>query len=411
MTFDKTKIKHSGRDSNLESLLYSEHIVNIEKLVVGGAGLARLQYQERSLVVFIPLAATADKLKIKITSIEKNHLIGEITEIITPSPSRREPPCEYFKSCGGCSWQHIEETEQVRQKEQILVDLLSKNIPDVSFNLLPTIVSEKNFNYRNRIQLKQKGTDLGYFKKASHQIVDISSCLIAQVEISEQIPVIKKILDPTNELKKFELRINHLNQFEYYLIGEDAEGLSFSQVNSAINKKLVQKIVELVKAVNPKFLTELYGGAGNFSFPLLSEISNVCIESVEMNFKLTTFATKELIKQRLQKRFFMFTTDCESFVERRALSKEFILLDPPRMGCSEKVLNKIIAANSEYLLYVSCHPAFLVRDLKKILKARPSYIIKTLQIFDMFPQTDHFETLVLLSQNQAVDDAFSPVNN
>ncbi len=382
--------------SILESLLHSEHIVEVEKLIVGGDALARIQYQDKSLVVFIPLAAPREKLKIKITKVEKNHLYGEIVDIFEASPARREAPCDYFRFCGGCSWQHITEDEQITQKELILTDLLKKFIPEATYKLLPTVASEKNFNYRNRIQLKQLGSELGYFKKSSHQIVDIDHCLIAEKEISDKISDLKKSLRPSTEIKKFELRINHLNQFEHYPIGGDGEGLSFSQVNNEVNAKLVSTTVELIRSLGTKFLTELYAGAGNFSFPLLAALPDMRIESVEMNPKLTAFSTKKLTDLKLQKRLFAFTSDCESFSQRRELSKELILLDPPRSGCSDAVIERLISADSKNLLYISCHPVFLVRDLRKILISHPEYEISYLQIFDMFPQTDHFETLVLL---------------
>ncbi len=386
------------RGSEIESLLHSEHIVSIEKLVVGGDGLARLQLNEKSLVVFVPLAAPQDKVKIKIVHTEKNHLIGEIIEIIDASPSRREAPCEYFKACGGCTWQHVREDEQILQKELILTDLFKKFLPEISYELSASIKSENSFHYRNRIQLKQSGQKLGYFKKSSHEIVDIDSCLIAETEISSQISVIKTQLRPTQELKKYELRINQLNQFEYYPIGDGGEGLSFSQVNNSVNKVLVNEVVGLVKKINPEFLTELYAGAGNFTFSILKDLPDLRIESVEMNSKLTSFATKKLTELKLQKRLFAFTSDCESFVIRRPLSQELVLLDPPRAGCSDSVLQKIIDTASRNILYVSCHPVFLARDLKRILQIHPEYRISHLQIFDMFPQTDHFETVVLLTK-------------
>lgn len=396
--------------STLEPLLHSEHIVHVEKLVVGGDGLARINYQDKLLVVFVKLSAPNEKLKIKIIHIEKNHLIGEILEILEPSPARRNPTCTYFEKCGSCSWMHISEQEQLLQKEQILIDLLKKFTPELKYTLSPSITSEKNLAYRNRIQLKQLGTQFGYFEKASHKIVDISSCAIAASEISEQIPKIKANLKPTDTIKKFELKINHLNQFEFYPIGTNGEELSFSQVNNEVNSKLVQNTTKLIQQLNPQFITELYAGAGNFTFPLLAELPQLSIESAELNSKLTTFATKKLTDLKLQKRLFAFTADCDSFVKRRALSKELILLDPPRTGCSEIVLNKIIETNPQNILYISCHPAFLARDLKKIMtsqaefkaenKAEDSaeYKVESIQIYDMFPQTDHFETLVLLSK-------------
>lgn len=391
--------KNADSGSDLGPLLHSEHIVTIEKLLVGGDGLARIPYQDKRLVVFLKLAVPNEKVKIKITLIEKNHLIGEILEVIETSPLRRQPPCIYFEKCGGCTWLHITEAEQQHQKEQILTDLFKKFIPQIEYKLLSTISSEKTLGYRNRIQLKQLGSELGYFARGSHQIVDISSCAIAANEISEQIPKIKTILKPSDSIKKFELRINQLNQFEYYPIGNRGEELSFSQVNNSVNIKLVQRVTEIIQQLSPQFLTELYAGAGNFTFPLLAALPLLQIESAELNSQLTTFTTKKLTELKLQKRLFAFTTDCESFVKRRVLSKELILLDPPRSGCSEDVINKIIYTNPESLLYISCHPVFLVRDIKKILSHNTDYKIESLQIFDMFPQTDHFETLVLLRRS------------
>jgi 23S rRNA (uracil1939-C5)-methyltransferase len=379
--------------------LHSEHTVQIEKLVVGGDGLGRLQFNDKPVVIFVAQAAPGETVRVRIIGAEKNHLQGEIVEIITASSSRRHPKCEYFLSCGGCTWQHITETEQLLQKEQILSDLFKKFIPGADFKLLESVESENTFNYRNRIQLKQLDNKIGYFKKRSHQIVDITHCPIAERRISDEIPRIKTLLKPASEIRKFELRINHLNEFEHYPIGEDGEGLSFSQVNSNVNGRLVSEVVQLVQALRPTGLTELYAGAGNFTFPLLQALPDLKIESVELNSKLTSFSTMRLTEQRLQKRLFAFTADCESFVERRALSEELVLLDPPRSGCSEQVLQKVIATSPRHLLYVSCHPVFLARDLAKILNSVPSYKIRHVRIFDMFPQTDHFETLILLGKD------------
>lgn len=394
----KNKTVISKRGSDIESLLHSEHLVTIEKLVVGGDGLGRIKFQEKSLVVFVPLAAPEDHLKIRVIRTEKNHLIGEIIEIVEASKHRHPARCKYFVSCGGCSWQHITIDEQLRQKENILCDLLGKFLPKCDYTLLPTVNSENTFSYRNRIQLKQMGTKLGYFKKSSHEIVDIENCPIAAPEISAQIAKIKSQLKPSAEVRKYELRLNQFNQFEYYPIGSSGEDLSFAQINNGVNALLVKEVVRLVKQKSPLFLTELYAGAGNFTFPLLDELPELQIESVEFNSRLTEFTVKKLTERRMQKRLFAFTTDCESFVERRTLSQDFVLLDPPRSGCSTSVLKKIGNSDVRNLLYISCHPAFLARDLKTIIDSNPDFQLSHLQIFDMFPQTDHFETLALLTR-------------
>lgn len=395
---EKNNLHSNKRGSNLEPLLNSVHKVTVEKLIVGGQGLARINYEGQALVVFVPLSAPQDELSIKIVATEKNHLLAEVVEIIRPSPFRKSAPCSYFGSCGGCTWQHVTYDEQIRQKELILTDLFKKFIPDVPYQLEKTIFSEKTLNYRNRIQLKQFNSELGYFKRGAHEIVNIDSCLIAEEIISSKISELKTQLRPAKELKKFELHLNLEGDFEYYPIGEAGERLSFSQVNNLINESLIKHVQKLVEKSTPKTLTELYAGAGNFTFPLLESLSGLKIESAELNSKLTAHAVKKMLANNLQKRLQIFTTDCESFVQRRQISSDFLLLDPPRAGCSDQVIEKILQNAPQNILYISCHPAYLARDLKKIFLKYPSYKISYLQIFDMFPQTDHFETLIFLTK-------------
>lgn len=387
---------NTKRDSELESLLHSEHTVSIEKIAVGGDGIARLGFQDKSIVVFIPYSAPADKLKIKITSVEKTFLKAEILEILEASPTRRKAPCMYYGKCGGCNLQHLTEAEQIQQKELILKDLFKKFLPNAEYTLLPTVSTDQVFHYRNRIQLKQIESLLGYFESSSHKIVDIESCLIAEKEISVQIPIIKAKLRPAKELTKYELRLNQEGKFDYYKIGTHGEGLSFSQVNNSINDKLVSKTTDIVVSENPQFITELYAGAGNFTFSFLQRLENTKLESAELNSELTHFSTKLLVEKKLQKRLFVFTADCDSFVQRRALSQELVFLDPPRPGCSKTVLSKLALSCPQNIVYVSCNPVTLARDLQFLFSQNPNYKIKFVQIFDMFPQTDHFETLVHL---------------
>lgn len=386
-----------SRDSKLESLLNSKHIVTIEKLAVGGAGIARIQHNGKPVVAFVHRAAPQDVIEIEVTSVEKSFLRATITKIIEASPTRRASPCSYSEHCGGCHWQHITEVEQVYQKELILTELLKKFVPQLSFNLSPTVQGKNTFHYRNRIQLKQLQNQLGYFRHGTHDLIDIDSCLIADKKISEKIPSLKQSLKPSKDLVKYELKINLKNEFEHYKIGNEGEGLSFAQVNNEINDLLVQKTVQLVEQIQPDFLTELYAGAGNFTFPLLNQLKSLKIESVELNSQLTQHALKISLEKNMQKRLTVFTSDCESYVARRPLSQKLVLLDPPRAGTSEPILKKILSQNVENLVYISCQPTALARDLQYLTKQQNKFSIKHLQIFDMFPQTEHFETLVWLS--------------
>ena len=330
-------------------------------MAVGGDGVARIPFQDKSLVVFVGKSAPKDQLKIKIVSVEKNFLNGVIIEVVKPGESRRQPPCAYALQCGGCSWQQITEVEQVRQKEMLLKELFKKFLPGIAYVLEPTVTSPKNLHYRNRIQLKRQGEFLGYFEEKSHTIVDIDSCLIADKRISDEIPNLKRTLKKDSDVTKYELKITQDNVFSYNRIGEKGQGLSFAQVNTEMNMLLKEHVTELALRANPKSISELYAGAGNFTFDLANTLSTALIEAVELNNDLTTEAIKQITAMNLQKRIYFFTADCDTFVGRRKLSSDFILLDPPRAGCSETVIRKVCATNAKNILYISCHPVSLAR--------------------------------------------------
>lgn len=384
------------RDSELESLLHSEHDVAIEKLAVGGSGIGRIEFKDKKLVVFIPKSAPEDFLRVRITQVEKNFLNAEIVSILKPSPFRREAPCAYYQDCGGCSWQHIDEKHQISQKELILRDLFKKFLPDQKYDLLPTIASPNNFEYRNRIQLKQMGAKLGYFKPESHDLVDIDDCLISEKPLRDWLKNNKAKIRPSDKLRKHELKINSDGKIEFYAIGAQSEGLSFSQVNRSLNSLLVDKVLELTKAIQPRSITEFYAGSGNFTFALGSISKELQIDAIELNPDLTKKAVEVVKNLKLHKQIRFYTTKSELFPLRNALSEELIMLDPPRQGCEKSLLIKITETKPKYLLYISCHPVSLVRDLQILNQNGYQFEMRHLQIFDMFPQTDHFETLCLL---------------
>lgn len=384
------------RDSVLESLLHSEHTITIEKLAVGGSGIGRLDFQDKKLVVFIPKSAPEDQVRVRITQVEKNFLNAEIVSVVKASPFRREAPCPYFNDCGGCSWQHIDEQHQLVQKELILTDLFKKFLPELPYTLLPTVVSPQNFEYRNRIQLKQMGTKLGYFKPESHDLVNIDDCMISEKPLRDWLKTNKSKIRPSDKLLKHELKINAEGKVEFYKIGAQSEGLSFSQVNRFVNAQLVTAVVDLAKSTNPRSLTEFYAGSGNFTFPLSQISKDLQIDAIELNPGLTAKAVDAVKAQKLHKQIRFYTTKSELFPLRNTMSDNLIMLDPPRQGCEKSLLVKIAETKPKFLLYISCHPVSLVRDLQVLQQNGYRFDMRHLQIFDMFPQTDHFETLCLL---------------
>jgi 23S rRNA (uracil1939-C5)-methyltransferase len=396
MNFVENK-KTSKRDSDLESLLHSKHTVTVEKMAVGGSAVARIQFKERPIVVFIPFGAPDDKLEIQIMSVEKNFLTGQILKILKPGVGRRVAPCVYFEKCGGCLWQHLEEIVQIEQKEILLKDLLKKFVSDKNYVLLQTIQTPERFEYRNRIQLKQLNQHLGYFRHESHDIVPIENCLIAEKPIQNKISELIKTLRPTEKLKKWEIKINQNHQPEHYQVGQRGEGISFSQVNRFINKLLVEKVVTIVEKLNPTTITEFYAGAGNFTLAISEKCQKTQITAVELGSELVKAANQEILRLKKQKLITFFTTTCENFCRSHySVSNELVILDPPRSGCHEDVIHRLNHEMPKSIIYISCHPVNLARDLSLLNK---NYQITHLQIFDMFPQTDHFETLCILERS------------
>lgn len=402
----KDQSSNSKKRGSLESLLHSKHTATVEKMAVGGSGVCRITLNDgKNLVVFVPNTVPGDSIELEITSVEKNFAHGEIVSILKPSSHRRSPPCLYANDCGGCSWQQITDEQQIVQKELILTDLLKQFIPQTPYILSPTIHTAETLGYRNRIQLKQLGSDLGYFKKESHDIVPIDTCLIAEPIIQDYLKNLKALIKPAKDLKKIEILIDQKsNSASHKNIGSHGEGLAFSQVNRFINEKLVQTTLDIVKKINPDFISELYCGSGNFTFPIIEQQIKLKphfkLEGVELNSLLTAVAVEHIKVQKWIKTATVFTTTSENFCKIRPLSKDLILLDPPRSGCSDDVVDSLIKASSKNILYISCHPVQFARDMKKITTAILDYQIKHLQIFDMFPQTDHFETLCWISKDK-----------
>ena len=391
--------QNKKRDSHRESLLHSIHETTIEKMAIGGSGVCRIPFLDQKIVCFVPKSAPHDHVKIKINSVEKNYTTGEILEIINPGPGRRLAPCAHYQDCGGCAWQHLNEDIQIQQKELLLRELIAKFLPNhKDYKLKPTIFDEHNFGYRNRIQLKQIGHSIGYFKPESHDLVDISDCLIAENSLRDWFKNNKNKLKPTDKLKKYELKIDHDNKIQFYPIGVKSEGLSFSQVNRFINHKLVQSVVETVSLYHPQTITELYAGSGNFTFELAKISSQIKIDAVELNAELTNIATKRVLSEKLQKNIRFYTTKSELFAVQNEISNELIFLDPPRQGCEQLLLRSLAQKSPQRILYVSCHPVSLVRDLSYLEKQGYTFKIDYFQIFDMFPQTDHFETVCLIER-------------
>lgn len=356
--------------------------VSIEKLIFSGPGLARTNRG----VVFVDFAAPGDQLEVEVVETKKNYSRARILKILKSSDLRRDPPCTYFGSCGGCDWQHLKYEEQLKSKQILLTELFQK---ELSYSKIsPVQPSPKEWNYRNRIQVHVSNQGPAFRGKRSHSLVPVKTCLIAEEKINHQLVTLKaKAGDRVQLSAESEVEIDS---------GEDSElSFDFSQVNTAQNRALHDQVRLWLQDEQPEHFIDLYAGSGNFSF-LLAELfpkaSGVAVESHPISVKKAQSEVRRR-KWSNQRLSFLNSTVDAILSRLNTNSKTLIFLDPPRAGLSNEVAQQLSQMSFSRLIYLSCDPVTLARDLKIILSHKNLQLEQVLP-FDMFPQTSHCEVLV-----------------
>ncbi len=351
-------------------------LVSIEKLIFSGPGLART---DRG-VVFVDFAAVGDELEVEITEIKKSYARAKIVSVKKPSPVRTEAPCPYFGACGGCDWQHIQYPEQLKSKQTLLIELFTKELQFP--NVEPVRSSPQEFSYRNRIQLHMTPQGPSYRAKRSHDLVPIKKCLIAEERINEQLVTLKARAGERIQVS----------------LDSDADEFDFSQVNTLQNLAVKAEVLTWIKGGDFQRYLDLYAGAGNFTFPLAEVLGQAVGIAVESHPISVQKAHTEIRRRKWSsKKLSFLRASVDSALGRLITnSKTLIFLDPPRDGCSPEVAQKLSQIECSQMIYLSCDPVTLVRDLKQIL-GKGKFRLDRVVPFDMFPQTSHCEVLVSLS--------------
>jgi 23S rRNA (uracil1939-C5)-methyltransferase len=358
--------------------------VEIEKLTFGGAGLAHFEGR----VVFVPFSAPQDQIKIEITELKKNFLKANIVEILKASPFRTKPPCKLYGKCGGCNWQHISYEYQLLAKQEIVQEIWTRKLSGDASTIQPIIASPSSWNYRNRIQVKSLAQSTGFFAKNSHDIVQMDSCYIADEKINTEYAAWKKSKKNDTELTRYNFKLTAKSQVAITPIGSDDEPLGFSQVNSAQNERLINLVLEAYTQFPKSKVFDLYGGPCNFSLPLAKKYSDISLECVESNAKACDAGSKLAAAHNL-KNIQIIQGDVAKFLRRiSTLEKSMVIIDPPREGCDDQVINYLLKLQPELIIYISCDPMTWARDVKKLMT---NYRAAKIQPLDMFPQTDHIE--------------------
>lgn len=369
--------------------------VKIEKLAIGGAGVAR----HEGLVVFVPQVAPNEEVLVEITLVKKNFAEAKLLEVLTPSSSRRTPPCPIAADCGGCNWQHLTEEEQLHQKEKLVFETIRKFNSAVEFEYLPIQPSPRSLRYRNRIQPKFKNGKFGFFARNSHEIIEANDCLITEEVLAAKFTEVKAWAQQRQDknLQRLEMYISEDGPIRYGAITDEDDGIGFSQVNRFQNQDLISTALSWAGDEQYEKVFDLYAGAGNFTFPLAEKFPDSQIIGVELNQKLVERAKAKITDKRIK----YFLSDVETYARRADFSaKDLVLLDPPRAGASEFTMRTLAAAAPKKIIYISCHPVSLARDLNWFFQWSQKFNrrvqLKRVQAFEMFPQTDHVETIAEL---------------
>jgi 23S rRNA (uracil1939-C5)-methyltransferase len=428
-----------------------ELILSIEKLVYGGDGLAHAD----GSTVFVPFVLPGEEVRAATKSKKKKLVWAELLEVTSAAKERGKARCAHFQKCGGCHYQHISATEQLRLKKEILRETLSR-LGGVSWAGEITEHSAEPYGYRNRAQWAVRSgmpRALGYFLPESSVIVPIDECPVLSPRLaltfgrlqdmarSGALPAgiqeLEAFVDSADEkialnvaFEKFPKSAEELaatfrsaipeieslllldqkkNRFELtgpgYLLHEVAgyrykvSHLSFFQVNRFLIEELLKTVTANAKGA---LALDLYSGVGFFTLPLAKAFQKVVCVDANLAATRDLYANAELAGVTIVSH----NEHAEEFLKKTEEKPEFVVLDPPRAGLGAEAAKTLAELGAEEIVYLSCDPSTLTRDLavltdsprkpKEVTGPSVRYEIVEMHLFDLFPQTFHIETLVRL---------------
>jgi tRNA/tmRNA/rRNA uracil-C5-methylase (TrmA/RlmC/RlmD family) len=358
--------------------------LTIDDIAFGGEGVGRLN----DFVVFVPFVAPGETVEVELTEVKKRFGRARLLKLLQPSPDRVKPACRYFGECGGCQYQHIAYPAQLRIKHKQACDLLQRIGGIDPARVDPVVPCPEPYGYRNRIMIRsqwdkyKQGLNIGFLRAENRLVVDIEECKIAEPALNEQIRRVRQEPPPKGGIKVV-LRV----AAEGWEVPRD----SFFQNNFHLLPKLVETVGARLRDSGSRFLIDAYCGVGFFSIELgglVEEFAGVEVDTASIqaarrnaqthgrgNGQFLVGRTEELLPRMLGR----FEARCTT-----------VILDPPRAGCPAGMLQALREAGPRQVLYVSCHPATLARDLN-VLRAGHVFEVTKIVPLDMFPQTQHTE--------------------
>jgi 23S rRNA (uracil1939-C5)-methyltransferase len=414
-----------------------QHRLEITGLVYGPHAIGRLDGK----VLFVRGAAPGDVVDVTLREDHSNYAYADVHAVVRPGGVRRVPPCPYLPACGGCPWQHITYAAQLDAKERNLRDHLFRlgGLPDV--DVRPILPSPDELGYRHRLSLRVAERRVGFYAGGTHELVSVERCLLASSEVSRAIASAGAfVAQACSDIRRIELiargevggvvlvgevhgplaaadvqaipawlarqqlvagAVLHgkgwrraWGEERVQLVPEEGVTLSaragtFTQVNPAANQQLVAAVVAAAQLRPSDRVLEFHAGVGNLTMPMARRVRQVI--AVEQQALAAEDALANAARLGL--------TNCEIVtasarrvlrdLRRRRAAFDVIVLDPPRSGAAELV-DELLALAAHRLVYVSCNPATLARDLRRL---GVRYAVQSVQPLDMFPHSHHVEAV------------------
>lgn len=389
-----------------------------------GRGITR----NNDKICFVENALPEEVVDIKVIEEKKKYQVGKVKEYLETSNKRIPAKCKYYDICGGCNLEHIsieDENEFKKEKvEKIIKKFSSKEIK------VKKLTYSNEYNYRNKVTLRVEQGKICLLEKESNNLVEINKCLIVVDKINEIILKLKEIVKEENLINKIMIRVSNdqkkvmlkidgkvknIDNFKeicdsltvnneavkneyiisnildkkFYLTAD-----SFFQINKDITEKMYQKIIDLVKEFKPDNVLDLYCGVGTIGISVAEytkkvfgiEVVENAIESAKKNKELNNIENIDFKCGKV-----------EDIIDNSYNNYDLIIVDPPRSGIDKKALDVINNSAAKKLIYVSCDPVTLARDIKGLTK----YELKEVELFNMFPRTYHCESVTVLERKES----------
>ena len=375
--------------------------VEIGAIAHGGHFVARHQGQ----VIFVRHAITGEKSKVKITAVNSKIAHADVIEVLTTASERVSPPCKYAGSCGGCDFQHISLSAQLKFKREIIleqflrigkIDLIAEGFDFQVTQLDP----DDGLHWRTRMDFAvSENGKIGFFGARSNQVIEIEDCLIAD----ERMKVKDLVARNWKSDARVEVAVSSTSEISVMRSGRSISGptqlteqvagnsfrispVAFWQSHRNAPTTLVKAALAQLKVKSGDWVCDLYSGVGLFAAEILQQVGGQGVVTLIESDKTAIADARKVFAKHSNVNIHAGLVDQQLNLVKRA---DLILLDPPRTGAGESVIKQMIKLRPRKIVYVACDPAALARDAKYLQES--GYKLDHIEAFDLFPMTQHME--------------------